>query len=395
MDFGALPPEINSARMYSGPGPGSLLTAATAWEGLAAELHSAATNYMSVILGMTAGSWLGPASRSMAAAAASYAAWMSTTAAQTERTANQVRAAAAAFEAAFAQTVPPLVIAANRSLLMSLIATNILGQNGPAIAATEAQYGEIWAQDAGAMYGYAASSAAVTTLTPFTPSQPTTNSAGLAAQGTAVAHATGTSVATHTQVTLSQLTSAVPTALQQLAMPGSPTSESSTSALSALSSLSSAMTTSSSVAFTTSSALQIGKTFVPALSGVSQEAVPPGLALTGGLGSGAGALWSAGAAGLGAGGTGTVSAGLSQAATVGALSVPQGWSTTSTAMLSHAAALPGNGFVASPAVSPGEPRGLLGGLPLGGMAGRDATAVVPDSRFLERPCMLPPWSTVI
>ena len=43
MDFGALPPEINSARMYAGPGSESMLAAATAWNGLAAELHSAAS----------------------------------------------------------------------------------------------------------------------------------------------------------------------------------------------------------------------------------------------------------------------------------------------------------------------------------------------------------------
>ena len=52
------------------------------------------------------------------------------------------------------------MIAANRTQLASLVATNIFGQNTPAIAANEAQYGEMWAQDATAMYGYAANSAA-------------------------------------------------------------------------------------------------------------------------------------------------------------------------------------------------------------------------------------------
>jgi PPE-repeat protein len=91
----------------------------------------------------------------MAAAVAPYVAWMSTTAEQAGQTADQVRSAAAAYEAAFAATVPPPVIARNRVLLMSLVATNILGQNTPAIAATEMHYAEMWAQDAAAMYGYA------------------------------------------------------------------------------------------------------------------------------------------------------------------------------------------------------------------------------------------------
>ena len=83
MDFGALPPEINSGRMYSGPGSGPMLAAAAGWDKLAGELYSAAASYSSVISGLTDGSWRGPASASMAAAAATYVAWMSTAATQT------------------------------------------------------------------------------------------------------------------------------------------------------------------------------------------------------------------------------------------------------------------------------------------------------------------------
>src|ERR1700744_4314472 len=90
-------------------------------------------------------------------------------------------------------TVPPVEIAANRAQLASLVATNILGQNTPAIAATEALYGEMWAQDAAAMYGYAGSSATASQLTPFTAPEQTTNSAGLGGQAAAVAQATSTS----------------------------------------------------------------------------------------------------------------------------------------------------------------------------------------------------------
>ncbi|MFY9767070.1 MAG: PPE family protein, partial [Mycobacterium sp.] len=219
MDFAALTPEINSGRMYSGPGSGPMLAAAAAWEGLADELHSAAVSYESEIASLTGGPWLGPASVSMAAAAAAHVDWLTSTAAQAEQTATQAKATAGAYEAAFSMTVPPPVIAANRSLLMSLVATNIFGQNTAAIATTEAQYAQMWAQDAAAMYGYAAASASSTTLTPFTLPVSATNPGGPVSQAAAVAHATGASAATNTQTMLSQLTSTVPAVLQGLASP--------------------------------------------------------------------------------------------------------------------------------------------------------------------------------
>src|ERR1700691_5024905 len=189
MDFGILPPEINSGRMYTGAGTGPMLAAAAAWDDLAAELGSAASSYASEVADLTSGAWQGPSSASMAAAAAPYVAWMNATAAQAEETGSQAKVAAAAYEAAFAATVPPPVISANRALLMMLIATNILGQNTPAIAATAAHYLEMWAQEAAAMYPYAGSSASAAQLTPFTEPPPTTNTAGTAAQSAAATQA--------------------------------------------------------------------------------------------------------------------------------------------------------------------------------------------------------------
>jgi PPE-repeat protein len=142
VDFGLLPPEINSGRMYFGAGSAPLMTAAAAWKGLAAELRSMALSQSSVIADLI-DQWHGSASGSMTAAAIPYAAWMSDTAARAEQAAAQATAAAMAFETAFAATVPPPVIAGNRTLLMSLIATNFLGQNTGAIAATEADYSEM------------------------------------------------------------------------------------------------------------------------------------------------------------------------------------------------------------------------------------------------------------
>src|ERR1700747_1710760 len=127
MDFTFFPPEINSARMYTGPGSGSLLAAAGSWDALAAELGTTAENYESVVLGLTTLHWRGPASELMMATAAPYARWLYTTAEQTRQTAMQARAAATAFEQAYAMTVPPAVVTANRMQLMVLIATNFFG----------------------------------------------------------------------------------------------------------------------------------------------------------------------------------------------------------------------------------------------------------------------------
>ncbi|WP_343571489.1 PPE family protein [Mycobacterium sp.] len=176
MDFAMLPPEVNSARMYAGPGAGPMLAAASAWDGLAAELQSTAASYRATISELAGGPWLGASSASMTAAAMPYLDWMTAAAGHAEQTATQARAAAAAYAAAFAMTVPPAVIGANRSLLTTLIATNVLGENSAAIAAAEAQYAEMWAQAAAAMYGYAGSASTASTLTPFVEPPTTTNS---------------------------------------------------------------------------------------------------------------------------------------------------------------------------------------------------------------------------
>ncbi|RUP02895.1 MAG: PPE domain-containing protein [Mycobacterium sp.] len=212
MDFGSYPPEVNSGRMYAGAGSGPFLAAAEAWAALAAGLQAVANSYQSAVSALTAGPWLGPSSESMSAAAASYVLWLRVTAAQAEETSAQAKAAAAAYQAAFSATVPPPMVAANRSLLMTLVATNVFGINTQAIAATEAQYAEMWAQDAAAMYGYAASSAAATALTPFNPPPPTTNPDSLANQ--AAAEAIGV-----VPNTVQQAFTAVPSALQSAAAP--------------------------------------------------------------------------------------------------------------------------------------------------------------------------------
>ncbi|OBI39994.1 hypothetical protein A5707_10925 [Mycobacterium kyorinense] len=220
LDFGALPPEVNSSRMYAGAGSGPMMAAASAWDALAGQLESVSRGYEAVISGLVGEGWSGSASNAMADAAAPYVAWMTAAGAKAEEAATRARAAAAAYETAFAATVPPALVTANRTQLTNLVATNIFGQNTTQIAATEAAYAEMWAQDAAAMYGYAASSSTATMLTPFSEPPQTTNVAGQSQQTAAVAQAMATSTATRSQATLSQLMSAVPQQLQTLSAAG-------------------------------------------------------------------------------------------------------------------------------------------------------------------------------
>jgi PPE-repeat protein len=205
VDYGAFPPEFNSARIYSGPGSGSFVAAASAWSALAAELNSAALSYDNVITALNSEEWQGTASTAMAQAAQPYVAWLTTTAAQAEEAATQARSAAAAYETALASSVPPPLIAANRTQVTQLQSTNVLGQNTPLIAQLEAQYGEYWAQDAGAMYSYAGQSATATKHTPFQNAPEVTNQSGEVNQANAVTNATANSTATNTSKTLQSL----------------------------------------------------------------------------------------------------------------------------------------------------------------------------------------------
>jgi PPE-repeat protein len=363
MDFGALPPEINSGLMYAGAGSGPLVAAAASWEGLASQLGSAATSYRAVVSDLTAGPWVGPSSLSMAAAAAPYVGWMSTTAAAAEQTASQLTSAIAAYETAFAGTVPPPIIAANRALLAALVATNIVGQNTPAIAATEAQYAEMWAQDAAAMYGYAGASAAATTLTPFNPPPPTTNPAGTVTQATAAA--TGT-----TQSTLAQLLSQVPSTLQSLASGGSFNGAAAISTL--LSTPANQFIEPLVGALGGDAVFLFGPMIVggsvlgllsPLLSLVGEAPVAAVSAVSGVPGGALGTL--AGSYGSGLGGAG-VSAGLGRAAAVGGLSVPQSWGTAAPAIRLAATALPAAGLDGLPQAGVAGLGGSVGGMPMMG-----------------------------
>ncbi|MCV7103533.1 PPE family protein [Mycobacterium palustre] len=369
MDFAALPPEVNSGRMYAGAGAGPLLAAAAAWDGLSAQLSSTATEYQGVVSELTGGSWLGPASMTMAAAVSPYITWMSDTAAQAAMAATQARAAAAAYEAAFIATVPPPLIAENRALLALLVATNVLGQNTPAIAATEAQYSEMWAQDAAAMYGYAGSSAAATQLSPFSSAPQTTNAAGTSSQADAVSQATGTS-AGQASNTVSDVLATVPNALQQLSsgasadpfqwleeLLSSPTSSALNTFLldvgGQVSTLSGVAYAGSVPPFLTSPLMALALPAAPAAADAVAAPEEAAAALAGSGASTAGGLSG-----------GAVSAGLGEAGLVGDLSVPQSWASAAPQIRLASTALPlsAAGVDALPAAAMAGSPGWFGGM---------------------------------
>ncbi|OBF62816.1 hypothetical protein A5787_15880 [Mycobacterium sp. 852002-50816_SCH5313054-b] len=380
LDFAMLPPEVNSGRMYSGAGSGPMLAAASGWHGLAAEMRSTAISYGSVLAALTGEEWHGPASASMASAAAPYVAWLSVTAEQAQQAATQAEAAAAAYEAAFAATVPPPVIAANRTQLMALIATNILGQNTPAIAATEAQYAEMWAQDAAAMYGYAASSAVATQLSQFAEPRQTTSPGGLTAQSTAVAQAVAAPAGTQ-QNTLSQLMSALPGTLQGLSSPAlssSPAAE----MMGLLTGSGSGSSTLDNLWAEWGPNANIWNTVFSSGFYMPSNTMAPFLGLAGAQAAGDAAGQATGDA-LGealagpVGGLGNaVSAGLGRAPIIGAMSVPPSWTAPAPLAGPLASALVGTPMVPPPAMAAGMP-----GMPIGAASAQPYGRAVPQYGF--------------
>ncbi|QUR67535.1 PPE family protein [Mycobacterium spongiae] len=353
-DFGAVPPEITSAQMHTGPGPEPMMTAAAAWDGVAADADSTAVSIQSVVSELPDESWQGPTAGAMAAAAEPFVAWLNGVSAQAQQAAAQAQAAVSAFASAFAAIVPPPAIAANRAQLAALVATNIFGQNTAAIMATEAEYSEMWAQDATAMYGYAGAAAAATALSPFTSPPPTTTSTGPQDQADAVNQAMQTlgAAGSAPMMGATALFQAVPQALQGLAQPASMAPQSVGSLMQpAIGPASSAAMVAPGLASMGASSPGMGSVapamgpVAPAASSfVMPPAAPAGAGLTGGLGT----------SGLGSGGAGAMSASMGRAGSMGGLSVPPAWATGASTAGPAASVMPGTGMAglgAAPAAS--------------------------------------------
>ncbi len=386
--FTFLPPEINSALMYSGAGSGPLFTAASAWDGLASDLSGAASSFQSVINGLAGGPWSGPASASMVAAATPYVGWLSAAAMQAEAAAGQARMAATAFESALAGTVPTSMVTANRVQLMTLIATNILGQNTPAIAMTEFEYMEMWAQDVAAMVGYHVGATGVAAALPSFSVPP----AGLAGLGgllasplVGVASEVSGVASSAGGVLASGVTSAVGPAVAGVSTVASALPVSEISQVAQI-----AMYPASMMMSPIMMAAQAGMGAHPALAGADMAAAGPKFvsdAVPKPLG------------GAGLGGLGGASGGLGKARLVGAMSVPPTWQGAAPSrMVSSAMSGLGSEMAgaAAPAAAPmggGMPMmpmpmgGMGGGGMPGGMLGRGGAS--PNHVVQSRPTVVP------
>ncbi|MDV3133308.1 PPE family protein [Mycobacterium sp. 29Ha] len=380
-DYGGLPPEINSGRIWAGPGSGALAESAAAWQALAAEMGSAGMA-MQAVLEALGTSWLGPSSMTMAMAAAPYVAWMVAVAGQCQEAAVAAGQAAMAFEAAHAGVVPPPEIEENRTRLAALIATNFpFNQNAAAIAATEADYDRMWAQDATVLYGYATDAAGVTgSLVPFMPPAATANPAGFAGQAASVAQASGTAAGnvaekastagtqasqmggTDAQTMLSmgpQLMGTIPSVLQGFAQP-------------AMGGLSAPM----------QSLGQFGSLMSPFMGMMGNPGLTSGLGAAAPVAAAAGGpALGAGMGGLGGAGGG-ISAGLGGAGRLGGLSVPATWAASSQggAVAAEPLSVTG-GASAAAAPASGGGAGMGGGAPVAAMAPRDSEGGSGEPRY--------------
>ena len=180
MDFSAFPPEVISGLIHSGPGAESLIEASSAWQRLATNLEESA-GINGAALSSLVGAWQGPSSVAMAQAVKPYLTWLRTTAQQCQEVASSALAAAGAFNSVRAAVVPVAQVAANRTRLARLLATNMFGINLPAIGQTEDEYQAMWANNSAAMSRYLAASAQATTLPQFSSPPQIANPAGVAA----------------------------------------------------------------------------------------------------------------------------------------------------------------------------------------------------------------------
>jgi PPE-repeat protein len=375
IDFSALPPDVNSALMYSGAGSGPLLAAATAYANLAAEVSATANQWESVISSLTTQQWTGTGAAAAAAAAQPIVTYLTETAATLEQASTQATASAAAYEAAFAATIPPPLIAANESATATAIATNFMGVNSAIIAALQAEYQEFWVQDATAMTAYSAASLTSGTLTPVTPLTTGVSHPGLQSLATTNAVAQQAAPLAAIPVQNTSLLNSVDSFLGTPSVENAINGTVNTAAWFVGNTIPTAVSLGHTLAGATVPALAVGDV-VPdgSAAGVVEGTMVRSVTPMGGMGFGGGAM-----------------AGVGEATTVGKLSVPATWSAAApTAELASATApLGGSGWTsavdevgAGGMGAPGMP-GMVGG------AGAKGAGAFAGPRYGTKPIVMP------
>ncbi|WAJ44184.1 PPE domain-containing protein [Mycobacterium sp. Aquia_216] len=385
-DFAALPPEITSTLVWSGPGSAPLMAAATAYANLAAEVSTTATSWDSIISSLTTDQWTGGGASAAAAAAQPIVTYLTDTATALEQAGSAASASAAAFEAAHAAVVNPALVFTNRAEFAAALAA--VPFSLPQLMELEVEYNEMWVQDATAMSGYqAASEAAAGLIQPVTPLASTVDPGGpaLLAANDALQPAADVQALD---------VSSLADALQAIAPPFA-----SNNILQSIDGLlgtpaffngvNGAVNTSAWFVMTAiPTAVSLGHTLASAAvpAAAVSDVVPAG---AGGVIEGA-VVSSVSPAGMGAGGLGSAaSASLGGASTVSKLSVPASWAANAnpaTELTAATAPLEGSGWTAAT-----EEAGGMGAPGMPGMVGgaKGAGAYGAGPRYGTKPIVMP------
>lgn len=156
------PPEIVAAILEAGPGPESTIANQLVWitETIGHELSMGVS---AANTAATAAQWMGLGGTASAGTATSLNGELQTLAGWTTHKVSVVQAAVDAYAVALPAVVPSLVCQTNRDESAALNASNILGQNTPAIIERDLEYfGEHWPHNSGVGLAYSGTLSALT-----------------------------------------------------------------------------------------------------------------------------------------------------------------------------------------------------------------------------------------